>query len=161
LIEAAQRLTGDFHVQICGDLNVSPAYSGRLQRAAAGLPVEFTGAFDRDDLPRIYGGLDVLVVPSLWPENSPLVIHEAFMHGVAVVGANQGGIPELVTDGVNGLIYEPQSPGALAAALQRFLDDPDLASAYAASAPVIKTIAQDACEWEARYEEVMTTGGLH
>ena len=58
-----------------------------------GLAVRFAGAFDRGDVPRVYGDLDVLVVPSLWPENSPLVIHEAFMHGVAVVGARLGGIP--------------------------------------------------------------------
>jgi glycosyltransferase involved in cell wall biosynthesis len=161
LIEAAQRLTGKFHLRICGDTNTFPTYSARLERDAAGLPVEFTGAFDREDLSRIYGGFDVLVVPSLWPENSPLVIHEAFMHGVAVVGANHGGIPELVTHGVNGLIYEAHSPGALAAALQRFVDDPNLASTYAGSAPAVKTIAQDASEWEARYEEVLSVGRRH
>ena len=89
--------------------------------------MRFEGPFDRTTMPAIYGRLDVLVVPSLWPENSPLVIHEAFMHGVAVVGARIGGIPELVEDGVNGFTYEAFSPDALGAVLQRFLDDPGLA----------------------------------
>ena len=59
--------------------------------------------------------LDVLVVPSLWPENSPLVIHEAFMHGVAVVGAHLGGISDLLVEGVNGFTYEADPAPALAA----------------------------------------------
>jgi len=159
LIEAARRLTGDFRVRICGNLDVFPSYSARLRRDAAGLPVEFTGAFDRDDLAHIYGSFDVLVVPSLWPENSPLVVHEAFMHGVAVVAARQGGIPELVRDGVNGVIYEAYSPAALAAALQPLIDRPELAAAYAAAAPAVKAIAHDCREWEARYEEVLTASG--
>ena len=79
LIDAARRLRGSFEVVIAGDPNLGPEYHARLKRAAEGLPVRFEGSFDRSDVPRIYGGLDVLVVPSLWPENSPLVIHEAFM----------------------------------------------------------------------------------
>ena len=54
------------------------------------LRCSFTGGFDRREMAQVYGGLDVLVVPSLWLENSPLVIHEAFMHGVAVVGSASG-----------------------------------------------------------------------
>ena len=99
-------------------------------------------------MPAIYAQLDVLVVPSLWPENSPLVIHEAFMHGVAVVGARVGGIPGLVEDGVSGFTYEAFSPDALGAVLQRFLDDPGLADRLASRAPGVKTITQDAAEWE-------------
>jgi glycosyltransferase involved in cell wall biosynthesis len=107
----------------------------------------------------LYGSLDVLVVPSLWPENSPLVIHEAFLHGVAVVGSRMGGIPELVEDGFNGFTCEPSAPLALAAILQRFVDDPSLAVRMAARAPAVKSIAADATEWENRYEAVLRGAG--
>jgi glycosyltransferase involved in cell wall biosynthesis len=155
LIEAARRLRGSFEVVIAGDSKVGPEYHAGLKQAAEGLPVRFEGPFERGDVPRVYGSMDVLVVPSLWPENSPLVIHEAFMHGVAVVGARMGGIPELVQDGVNGFTYDAFSPDDLAAILQRFLDDPDLAGRLGAQAPAVKTIAQDASEWEARYRAVV------
>jgi glycosyltransferase involved in cell wall biosynthesis len=151
LIAAARRLRGAFDVVLAGDPNVGPEYCARLSRDANGLPVRFAGAFDRADVPRIYGDLDVLVVPSLWPENSPLVIHEAFMHGVAVVGSKLGGIPELVRDGVNGFTYDAFSPEALATVLQRFVDDPGLAMRLASRAPGVKSIAEDAVGWEARY----------
>jgi glycosyltransferase involved in cell wall biosynthesis len=155
LLDAATLLKGRFELVIAGDPQVGPEYHARLKRAAAGLPVRFEGAFGRSDVPRVYSSLDVLVVPSLWPENSPLVIHEAFMHGVAVVGARHGGIPALVTDGVNGFTYDGFSAPALAAALQRFVDDPGLASRMAARAPSVKSIAEDAGGWETRYEAVL------
>ena len=155
LLDAAKRLSGAFEIVVAGDANVGPEYFARLQRDAGGLPVRFAGAFDRRDVARIYGDLDVLVVPSLWPENSPLVIHEAFMHGVAVVGARVGGIPELIDEGVNGFTYEPSSPAALAVLMQRFVDEPGLAARLAAAAPAVKSIGQDAREWESRYSALV------
>ena len=95
------------------------------------------------------------MVPSLWLENSPLVIHEAFQSGVAVVGARLGGIENLVADGINGLLYDAFSSQALAEALRRFLADPGLAPRLAAAAPAVKTLEQDAGEWRRRYETVL------
>lgn len=97
----------------------------------------------------------MLVVPSLWLENSPLVIHEAFMHGVAVVGSRLGGIHDLVRDEVDGLTFEAGSAAALAATLQRFIDEPDLAARLASRAPEVKSIEDDAREWIMRYEAVL------
>ena len=96
-----------------------------------------------------------MVVPSLWPENSPLVIHEAFMAGVPVVGARQGGIPGLVSHGVSGLLYDAFSPSDLAASLRMLIDDPGRVERLAAGAPPVKTVVDDAREWEARYERVL------
>jgi glycosyltransferase involved in cell wall biosynthesis len=151
LIEAARLLRGSFEIHLHGDTGVFPDYVSGLRHAAAGLPVTLHGGFERDSVPRIYGGLDVLVVPSLWPENSPLVIHEAFMHHVAVVGSRIGGIAGLITDGVNGLLADPFSAESLAAALGRLVDEPALRRRLSAAAPAVKTIEQDAREWDARY----------
>ncbi len=126
---------------------------------AEGLPVTFTGRFDRADAAEIYGALDVLVVPSLWPENSPLVIHEAFMAGVVVVAARAGGIPGLVADGVSGLLFDASSPESLANALARLIDDPGLVDRLRAASPAVRSIGQDAAEWEARYRAVVDVAG--
>lgn len=155
LLEAAARLNGAFRVDVYGDPQVFPDYVAGLERQAQGLPVRFCGGFDRAALARVYGGLDVLVVPSLWPENSPLVIHEAFMHGVAVVAAAAGGIPELLGSGRCGLLYEPCSSEALAGCLQRLIDDRPLVRALAGARPAVKDITQDAREWEQRYVAVL------
>jgi len=154
LIAAARSLTGTFEVLIHGDTNVFPDYVAELREAAAGVPIRFAGGFDRERMTEIYGGLDVLVVASLWPENSPLVIHEAFMQQIPVVAANIGGMPELVHDGANGLLYEPFSADALRSALQRLIDDRSYLDSLSRHRSEVKTIQEDAREWQARYRAV-------
>jgi glycosyltransferase involved in cell wall biosynthesis len=151
LIDAIANLHGQFTLDIHADPAVSPQYADELRRRAQRLPVRFCGPFDRDRLAEIYASFDVLVVPSLWPENSPLVIHEAFMHGVAVVATRMGGIPELVDDGGNGFLYEAFEPDDLRDRLQRFVDDRTLATRLAQAAPAVKSLDHDVREWERRY----------
>ncbi len=152
LLDAIGRVDREVELHVHGDVNVFPEYVSRLRRAAAGLAVTFHGGFDRSRTSEIYQELDVLVVPSLWPENSPLVIHEAFMHHVPVIGARIGGIPGLIVHDVNGLLYEPSSPDLLAQAIQRLADDGELRARLAAAAPSVKTIEADAREWDRRYD---------
>jgi glycosyltransferase involved in cell wall biosynthesis len=155
LIEAARALRGSFEVVIHGDTHVFPDYVAGLRRAAANAHVSFAGGFDRDRIEDVYRRLDVLVVPSLWPENSPLVIHEAFMQRVPVVAAGAGGISELVQDGINGMLYDPFSVESLRAALQRLVDDRGLLQSLSRRTTSVKTISVDAMEWKARYQSVL------
>jgi len=115
------------------------------------------GAFDETLAPDVFAGMDVLVVPSLWPENSPLVIHEAFMAGVPVVAARTGGIPELIEHGVSGLLYEPRSADELAARLSILLEDRALLRRLATSLPPVRSIAEDANGWERIYHACSTS----
>jgi glycosyltransferase involved in cell wall biosynthesis len=154
LLEAVQGLRGAFDVVIHGDTNVFPEYVATLRKSAVGAPITFAGGFDRDRIEDVYRTFDVLVVSSLWPENSPLVIHEAFMRGVPVVGARVGGIPELVQDGINGLLYEPFSAASLRSSLQRLVDDRRLVTSLAGQLPGVKSIQDDASEWRQRYRAV-------
>ena len=155
LIDAIEGLRGRHTVDIHADPSVAPDYAAELRRRAQRLPVRFCGPFNRERLAEVFASCDVLVVPSLWPENSPLVIHEAFMHGAAVIGSRMGGIPELVDDGVNGFLYDPFRSAELRDRMQRFVDDPALALRMAAAAPSVKTLAIDANEWEQRYASVL------
>ena len=156
LVEAVQGLPADrFELKLFGNLNYFPDYVRSLRERSVGAPVLFMGDFDHSSMQDIYGDIDVLVVPSLWPENSPLVIHEAFMAGVPVIGSRQGGIPELVTHDRNGLIYEAYSAVDLRAALARLLAEPELVRRFASDLPAVKSIQQDAAQWEAVYDRVI------
>ena len=155
LMQAARLLPRDrFTLQLFGSTSTFPDYTSELKTMAAGLPVTFAGGFAPDRSAEIYSQIDVLVVPSLWPENSPLVIHEAFMAGVPVVGARMGGVVDLVTDQVNGFLYDASSPEALAAALMPLIDEPARAAALGAAAPLVKTVEQDAGEWDQVYSQL-------
>jgi len=68
----------------------------------------------------------VVVVPSEWHENSPLSILEAMGHGKPVIASRIGGIPELVRDGVTGLLFEPKDARALSSHIRTLLGDTDL-----------------------------------
>ena len=155
LLDAVRALPrGSWTLKIFGNPDTFPDYTADLRKRSAGLPVEFMGGFDASRAADAYASIDVLVVPSLWPENSPLVIHEAFMAGVPVVGARSGGIPGLVTDGENGLLYEASSSHDLTRALRYLVDDPARVAGLAAHAPAVKPLAQDAAEWDAVYQDV-------
>jgi glycosyltransferase involved in cell wall biosynthesis len=160
LLEAARQLpAGAYEIEVWGAPDTFPEYTATLETMANGLPVRFRGAFGTGQSADVYGRFDLLVVPSLWPENSPLVIHEAFLSGVPVVAARTGGIPELVSDGVNGVLYDPASPAALADVLRGLILRPDQLAQMAGRAPAVKTIAEDARDWERRYESLVRESG--
>lgn len=58
--------------------------------------VKFMGAYNNADINKVLNSIDVLIVPSIWLENSPLVIQEAFLSGVVVITSNIGGMNELI-----------------------------------------------------------------
>lgn len=159
LLDAVRGLPSNaYELKIFGNPDVFPDYSADLRAGAAGLPVRFMGAFDRAQIAEVYAQIDVLVVPSLWLENSPLVIHEAFMAGVPVVGARIGGIADLLDDGRTGLLYDPASPSELQAALGGLIENPKRLNELAELArtrPRVKTTAEDAQEWERTYAAVL------
>jgi glycosyltransferase involved in cell wall biosynthesis len=78
----------------------------------------------REDIPVVLASLAILVLPSTAHEGVPQIILQAQAMARAVIGTTIGGIPEVITDGETGLLVPPQTPAALAAAIQKFLDDP-------------------------------------
>jgi glycosyltransferase involved in cell wall biosynthesis len=96
------------------------AYEQELRNKARGtIHVSFAGPYARPDLPTVLGGLDAIVVPSIWPDVAPLVVQEAFAAGLPVIASRIGGLPEFVQAGKGGLTFEPGD----AVALRRVLED--------------------------------------
>lgn len=81
------------------------------------------GAFPHEGRGAVLAGLDVLVVPSIWEENAPLTVHEAFQARVPVVASRHGGLAELVRDGLDGLLFRPGDAHDLARVMRRLMDD--------------------------------------
>ncbi len=80
---------------------------------------------ERRDVPQILTASDIFVLASNW-EGLPRSIIEAMMAGLPVVATKVGGVPELVEDGITGFLVPPKDPEALAQALQKLIDDPEL-----------------------------------
>lgn len=129
-----------------------PDYEEHLRRLARGAAhVRFNGPYDPEAVFGILSRADLMVVPSLWWENSPLTIHEAFLAGVPVVAAGHGGMAELVRDGLEGWTFQPGSAAALRSVLQRLLDDDSLLGRLAPPRGRVAEIGAHARELEALY----------
>jgi glycosyltransferase involved in cell wall biosynthesis len=109
-------------------LVIGPGDTGELQDLAMRLgvaeAVTFMGA--RSDVPAILGGADVGVLSSDF-EGSPLAVLEYMAAGLPVVATDVGGLPQIVNDGVTGLLVPARDPASLATAVCRLLDDERLA----------------------------------
>lgn len=96
----------------------------RLESRLAGLRVQDAYAYEH--IPSILNGKDLGVVPSVWWDNGPQTVMEFLACGVPVLGANVGGIPDLVRDGVNGLLFRGNDRADLARQLTRVVQEPAL-----------------------------------
>ena len=156
LLEATRALSSDAlsvtlygaHTAYHGD----DSYRERLASLLEQPHVALHGPLPHADVPRAFASLDVLVVPSIWPENSPLVIHEAFLAGVPVIASRIGGIPELVTDGVNGLLFRAGDVAGLADALRRIVTDPGVLPNLRNGIPAVRSIEEDVRGLRAMYQ---------
>jgi glycosyltransferase involved in cell wall biosynthesis/MoaA/NifB/PqqE/SkfB family radical SAM enzyme len=129
LIGAFGALEGDARLRIWGRPHGQD--TDALKRIADSLPphvadrIEWLGEYRNQEIVRdVFNRCDAIVVPSVWVENSPLVIHEAQQVRVPVVTADAGGMAEYVAHEVNGLLFTHRSVPSLAKQMQRFVDSP-------------------------------------
>jgi glycosyltransferase involved in cell wall biosynthesis/MoaA/NifB/PqqE/SkfB family radical SAM enzyme len=114
LIEAFNKLDSDVHLRIYGRDIGQPTQSLKRLAESAGARISFMGEYDNENIVKeVFEQVDCIVVPSIWAENSPLVIHEAQACRVPVITADFGGMAEYVEHGVNGLLFEHRSVSSL------------------------------------------------
>jgi glycosyltransferase involved in cell wall biosynthesis len=95
--------------------------------------VEWQRRIEAPEVAAAMDGARALLLPSA-SEGLPRIVIESFMRGRAVIGSRAGGTPDIVEDGVNGLLVLPGDAAALAAAIERIIDDDELASRLGAAA---------------------------
>jgi glycosyltransferase involved in cell wall biosynthesis len=101
-------------------------YPGYLKSLVKRDNVLWFGEYDNKSISNILSEIDVLIVPSVWYENAPLTIQEAFMASIPVIASNMGGMKELVCEGKNGLMFRPGDSNDLAKKMQLIIDHPNL-----------------------------------
>jgi glycosyltransferase involved in cell wall biosynthesis len=131
LIDAAKHLnTMDVRgatIEIFGDYsNQPPTFQTAVIEALAeaGQSIVYHGAYDNRDVHRLMRQIDAIVVPSVWWENSPVVIQEAFTNGKPVICSDIGGMAEKVVPGVNGLHFVAGQATSLARVIMGLAENP-------------------------------------
>lgn len=159
-LAAAQRLAAagtDFALRVHGG---APFQSEEFRTAIAGQAndaggrVAMLGPYHREDVARLMRDVDWVIVPSIWWENAPLVIQEAFQHRRPVICSDIGGMAEMVRDGVDGLHFRVADPTGLAATMRRAADDPREWERLVAGMAPARTIEESADDHLALYRNV-------
>ncbi|MBI5770035.1 MAG: glycosyltransferase [Verrucomicrobia bacterium] len=168
LIDAVSRLTGSFRLLIWGRENAETTPNLRVRTRL--LPeslrsrVEWMGEYENERIvEHVFNRVDAIVVPSLWLENAPLVIHEALQCRVAVVTADAGGMAEFVRHEENGLLFRHRNARDLSVQMQRLIDDPSMAARlgrrghlYSATGDIVSS-EDHVAELEAIYSQLIQT----
>lgn len=132
LIDAVERAKVDrdrrLELRIAGDGPLRETLQRRTRELGLTDRIEFPGYVSDEELRDLVSNARAVVVPSLWMENFPTVISEAFSLGRPVIGSDRGGIPEMLDDGDRGLVYGATDLDALVAALLELQDDPQRAA---------------------------------
>lgn len=125
LLEALQYL-GDrdrYVLNLVGDGELLAEYKSKVQNMGLGSSVIFWGKIK--EIEDAYAQTDVLILPSIWPENQPVTITEAMAAGIPVIASNSGGIPELIEDGKAGLLFETGNARDLARKMSDVIRNPE------------------------------------
>ncbi|HYY10997.1 MAG TPA: glycosyltransferase family 4 protein [Kineosporiaceae bacterium] len=125
VVRALPLLDADAHLVVAGEGPDRPKLERLVDELGLRSRVTFLGLVPHDDVPALLREVDVAVLPSRYEELGTAIV-EAMACGVPVVASRTGGIPDVVRDGVNGLLAEPGDVPATAAALRRVLADPHL-----------------------------------
>lgn len=159
LLEALLRLkdiSEDLLVHLYGSAESYPNNGEELYQLIKEVNyIKFLGSFSPQDLPIILSNTDVVVVPSRWYENSPLVILQALANGIPVVATNIGGIPEFIHHGINGLLFERDNVDDLEKQLRSLVESRELVNKLSCNAKYNRIQAEEIKDLEKEYALAM------
>lgn len=156
LLDAMERL-GDAHpvrLDLYGEQEAwnKDRYGADLAARAQALPnVQVRGRFMPDRVAEVHREIDALVLSSIWPENSPVSMLEALALGTPVICADGEGMTNLVEHGVNGLVFASRDAADLADKIAALADDRALQQRLREGAQCLRTIDEDAEDFERIY----------
>lgn len=156
-----QPLPRPVELQIWGDPTKHGDYGAYLARLADGCSaIRFCGTFPNQQIGNVFDQIDLLVVPSVWYENTPLVIYSAFATQTPVIATDLGGMAEVVHQDVNGLLFPLGNSHLLCEQMKRAVVQPELVDQLRRGIPDVKTTEQDVEELEALYFELTRNPSL-
>jgi glycosyltransferase involved in cell wall biosynthesis len=133
LVAAAALMRTRAQLLLVGDGPDRPRVERLARRLGIADRVHVTGFVPHERVPAVLASADLLVLPSFYEELGTVLV-EAMQVGLPTVASRVGGIPEVVEDGVTGLLVAPRDPAALATAIDTVLSDPQLARRLGANA---------------------------
>ncbi|MFN0207238.1 MAG: glycosyltransferase [Planctomycetota bacterium] len=155
LIRASNRMLDlPNEIQIHGALDWFPQFVERMKNECKNPNVKWFGGFPAERAPEVLAGIDILVVPSIWFENAPVTILEAFREGVPVVASDLGGMKESLSRG-GGVVFAKNNDEDLARILRFYSNDQDAYEELCISVPRVRNDQEMAAETEKYFVRVV------
>lgn len=158
LLEAVARLPSwhSFNVRIYGDAEEGSSYGEMIKAKERCVNnVTLAGVFAPDQVFQVLASVDVLVVPSLWRENSPLILLQAIASGLPVLASDVAGMADHIHAGVNGELFAPGNSEALAQLLEYLMTEPRALAAMTMRQARPRTICDYVDQVESVYRELL------
>ena len=157
LVRAFESLPEEARLDVWGSLGDAPDYVREVRAAARHPGIRLQGEASPSRVPDLMAEMDALVVPSLWRENAPLSILEAFSLGRPVVASRIGGHPELCAS-LSPLLFDPGHVEGLASVLTRLATEPEFARDMALRVPRVPSVVEHTQALDSVYERVVASG---
>ncbi|MDD4082620.1 MAG: glycosyltransferase, partial [Sphaerochaetaceae bacterium] len=152
LLEQYQKITLDIH----GKFQNMPDFNSSIMTIINSLKsVTFHGPYSQDKLPKILSNYDVLIVPSIWWENSPLVIQEGFMARLPIICSDIGGMAEKVHDQLDGLHFKTGDSKDLSKKILYLFNNQKILTQFKSNIPKVKSIEDNRTELEEIYSKLI------
>ncbi len=152
LCEAFSKVQGNAGLVIWGD--TESEYGLDLVKKYSCENIEFKGKYHNDKLQEVLDSFDVLVCPSIWLENAPLVIQEAQAAEIPVLVSDKGGMAELVHDGIDGFTFKLGDTDDLRSKMQDIVDDPQKLLNLKTPIEKVRSMKDDAAFCIQKYSEL-------
>jgi glycosyltransferase involved in cell wall biosynthesis len=136
-------------------VDLSKSWGEEVREVWGQTPARIIGRVPQDKVGWLYGQIDVLIAPSVWPESFGLVVREAVLYGKWIVVSNRGALPEAVIPEVNGFVIDLNDSDALPAMLGRLQSEMQRFTVPPARAPKIVTVAENTAAACGIYDEVL------
>jgi len=155
LVDAFARLPSGAELHIYGSEDQDPEYASSLRHKASGMATFFHGTFPKDQLADVFLGIDFLVIPSRWYENSPLVLLNSLATHTPVIVSDVEGMTEFVEDGRNGFVFCRGNVDDLEKVLLRVVQDPAMISRMSNTTEYHRTTREMTEEVVRIYESIL------
>ena len=162
LVQAFNRLPNPqgATLKLYGDCEHFADYFRDLQGLMEGNPhISYEGKFPHEKIGEVLSEVDVLVVPSMWYENTPIIMYEAFATKTPVIATNAGGMAELIGQFDGGWLFPRGDVDGLARTMQRLIDEPSLVTEAGKRIKPVRRIEEHIADLERAYEEVLASRG--
>ncbi|MDQ3010818.1 MAG: glycosyltransferase, partial [Acidobacteriota bacterium] len=153
LVDAFRQVRGEAELKIYG--------SGDFEKVVRNLAIydkriKFCGVFSAEQLGGILSQVDAIILPSIWYENSPIMLLEALASDVPAIVTDLGGMAEAVKDGVTGRTFRLGDAAHLSEILQEIVDDPRLLNDYKENirGNFVPSVEQEALAYQKEYQAI-------